>query len=497
MNKIIRTTLAALLVFPMLTSCYDDKGNYDYISEDEAMPVTIGSLEDVTVKANNQLTITPKVTGEEGGNFKYIWYTVANNYPYDTDTLSQERNLNVNIPLKVGEYTLYYKVTNEANGVYKYVKAPMTVTASDVAGGWYVLKKGEKGVDFDYFSLTGKNDKKDFLTSVLGMEQGLEGEPVGILYMPKGYGNETTNADGTVTQERNLSAYQVVSTKGYYALNGSDLTVLKSLDQAFYEKPATIDIQCIDQDNTYTCVLINNGKCHLLGSIIGKFGYQPAGDYELLPTIYTGEYNDIVCDKKNALLYVFDKWNLQMELLSDFMGSPVTELADSTFEILRMLPHADKTMMGDLYLMVHSSATSKYYIAYVPLAMQYLFGDIEYYEFPSTSLLLQSKVMAAPQSASVIYFAIGNKFYMHMVNTGEDRLIKTFAEGEEISFIKNISGIDKDDKRFDDVVVLTNTAAGYNVYQFPLNGSAGELKTEQSPAMSGTGKASYLMFRQK
>ena len=495
MNKIIRTVLAALIVFPMLVSCYDDKGNYDYISEDEAMPVKIGSLEDVTVKANNQLTITPEVTGEEGGNFKYIWYTVANDYPYDTDTLSQERNLDVNIPLKVGEYTLYYKVTNEANGVYKCVKAPMTVTASDVAGGWYVLKKGDKGVDFDYFSLTGKNDKKDFLTSVLGMEQGLEGDPVSILYMSGGYGNETTNADGSVNQEQNITAYQVVSTKGYYALSGSDLTMLKDLDQAFYEKPATINLQCIDQDNSNTCILINNGKCHLLGSSIGKFGYQPAGDYELLPSILTQEYDDIVFDAKHGKFYAFDNWNKNLGECMDLYGTLNYE--EIGFKVSHFLPHKDKDYICDAYCIGYSSVDDKYYVSHVPFMTNYIWGEVNNYEFPSTSPLLQSKVMAAPQSASVIYFAIGNKLYMHMVNTGDDRLIKTFAEGEEISFIKNISGKDKDGDDFDDVVVLTNTAAGYNVYQFPLNGSAGELHTDSAPVMSGTGKASFIMFRQK
>lgn len=495
MNKIMKTALAALLVFPMLTSCYEDKGNYDYLTEEEAMPIKIVALEDVTVKANSLLTIAPQVTGEDGGKFKYLWYTVAQGYPYDTDTLSEERDLSVNVPLKVGKYTLYYKITNEANGVYKYVQAPMTVTASDVAVGWYVLKTGDKGVDFDYFSLSGKNDKADFLTSVLGREQGLEGTPVGLVYMSAGYGHETTNEDGSVTKESNLSAYHVVSSKGYLALNGSDLTVLKDLDEAFYETPATVDMQCIEQDNSNTCVLINNGKCHLLGSI-GKWGYQPAGNYELLPNILAQEYDDIVYDTKSKQFYAFDKWNKEMGDCMDLYGT--FNYPDIDFQVSHFLSHTDKGFMCDCYCVGYSSVDDKYYVSVVPFMTNYIFGEVEYYEFPSNSLLLQAKVMAAPQSASVIYFAIGNKLYLHRVaDGGEDRLVKTFAEGEEVSFIKNITGTDKDGNDFDDVVVLTNTSTGYQVYQFPLNGSAGELHTDVAPVMRGTGKASYLMFRQE
>ena len=86
---------------------------------------------------------------------------------------------------------------------------------------------------------------------------------------------------------------------------------------------------------------------------------------------------------------------------------------------------------------------------------------------------------------------------MHKVTTGEDCPVKTFAEGENISFIQNFTGTDKNGESFNDMVIVTNTATGYHVYQFPMVGSAGELKTDVSPSMSGTGKASYLMFRQE
>ena len=123
--------------------------------------------------------------------------------------------------------------------------------------------------------------------------------------------------------------------------------------------------------------------------------------------------------------------------------------------------------------------------------------SLDYFEMPSSSLLMKATIMAAPEIASVIYFADGNKLYMHRIATGEDRLVKTFAEGENISFIKNVSGTEADESSFNDIVVITNATVGYNVYRFPLVGSAGELNTDVQPAMTGTGKASYLMFRQE
>ena len=60
---------AALLTIPVLTGCYDDKCNDDYISDEEAMPVKIACLESITAKANQELYITPTLSGTRSGNY--------------------------------------------------------------------------------------------------------------------------------------------------------------------------------------------------------------------------------------------------------------------------------------------------------------------------------------------------------------------------------------------------------------------------------------------
>ena len=69
--------LGMSMAVSLLTSCYDDKGNYDYISEDEAAKVVLGSLEGTTVKANEVLHITPDIKGDDNGKFSYLWYTLT------------------------------------------------------------------------------------------------------------------------------------------------------------------------------------------------------------------------------------------------------------------------------------------------------------------------------------------------------------------------------------------------------------------------------------
>lgn len=487
--------LGMSMAVSLLTSCYDDKGNYDYISEDEAAKVVLGSLEGTTVKANEVLHITPDIKGDDNGKFSYLWYTLTDaDYDVKRDTLSQERELNVPINLKEGKYYLYYKVTNEENGVFRSVSAPLTVTATDVTSGWYVMKEIEGGVDFDYHSLSGKSDKQNFLTASLGMSP-LAGTPVGMLYQQGDYGNETVNPDGTTTKEDGLSALHVMTNKDYITLNASDFSLLKDLQSQFYEEPEKVNFTALYKHDFMGNGLVNNGDVHLMGSTIGKWGYKMAGDFKLYPHIvpgYTGIYG---YDYKNNRMIGYDAFEGAFADLGDWSGVPNTELQDSSMTVIDVVPHVS-SYSTDFYVVCKSGITGICYVSQYNFFDPYLMS-VDYFEMPSSSLLMKATIMAAPEIASVIYFADGNKLYMHRIATGEDRLVKTFAEGENISFIKNVSGTEADESSFNDIVVITNATVGYNVYRFPLVGSAGELNTDVQPAMTGTGKASYLMFRQE
>ena len=501
-KRMTKVWLCLSMALGLFASCYEDKGNYDYISEDDAAGVVLGTLEGATVKANEVLKIEPQMKGGEGDNFSYLWYTLSSGtYNVKKDTLSQERELNVPINLKEGKYTLYYQVTNKSNGVFRSVEAPLTVTATDITSGWYVMKEISGGTDFDYYSLDGKKTVNDFLTSSLGMEP-MKGSPVGMVFLDASYNHEEEGADGKVTKETGLSAYHIMSSQDFITLNGSDFSLLKNLQQEFYETPSNINFSHLFIDSSLRdqgydvdyCYLINNGKLHAMGSEIGKWGYQGAGDYELYPTLVLGYFGEFAYDMKNQMI-VNCSTDGTVENAQTFFGSDFTDFKDKDMQVSAVVPHIGG-FSAEFYIVAKSGEDGKYYVANVSTFPPYVY-QAEYYEYAADSPLNHAKVMASPQTASVIYYAVDNKLYMHKVTTGEDSVVKTFAEGESISFIKNFTGTDKNGESFNDMVVVTNTTTGYQVYQFPMVGSAGELKTDVTPSMSGTGKASYLMFRQE
>ena len=92
MKKLFHTLMVSSALLLFFTACSNDKGNYDYISENKLMPVEISVMDSVSVKANSLLSITPTIKNDNKSHYKYTWYTIAKNWPHKCDTLSTKHD---------------------------------------------------------------------------------------------------------------------------------------------------------------------------------------------------------------------------------------------------------------------------------------------------------------------------------------------------------------------------------------------------------------------
>jgi len=495
MKKLFNILIMCYTLLFLVCGCYDDKGNYNYVSENELMSVDISAIDSISVKAQAVLKIAPKLTNDDTSRYIYLWYTVDKNYPNTRDTLSTQHDLSINCNLNVGSYTLYYQVKDSKRNIYKSVTAPLTVTATDINTGWYVLKAKDGFTDVDYLSLSGVM-KENLLADVIKTEK-LQGTPVSMIYIPFNYNHAVTNPDGTTTMLYNQSAYHIVTNKDMVTLNANDLTVFKKLKDEFYETPSNINLEGLQQESFNTQYLINNGHIHYQGggNGIGKFNYQMVGDQEFFPTLICGDTEVYGYDQKSQKVYCTE-FGKNFEFCIDNKKMSSTCFSDSAFTMLKLLPRVDGSYLMTCYGVVKHGFKNKYYIADFGLSWHYYRPAPTFTEIPATSGLIASDVMAAPRGASVIYYAADNKLMMYKVASSVDEVLKTFDIGEKVSFIKNMSGTNLDGITFNDLVVITNSSTGYKVYRFPLVGSAGEINTTSSAVMTGTGAASFIMFRQ-
>ena len=255
-----------------LSGCYDDKGNYDYISEDELISVKIAELSDISVKANELLEVIPELKNNNSRRYDYCWYAMKENYPYNVDTLSYEQDLSIVCNLEVGKYTLYYMISDPVLDIYVNTSFALSVTATDINTGWYIFKEEGDYSDIDYISLANES-KNNLFKNILNIDPPY-GKPVGLDYVPNNYNHEKENADGTVTLLQSQSVIHVVTEHDFISLNANDMSVFKTLDDQFYEKPAEIEFQNVNSDMYGSQVIIANNNLHTVGSAIGKLGYQ-------------------------------------------------------------------------------------------------------------------------------------------------------------------------------------------------------------------------------
>lgn len=492
MKKITKTWIVSCLALLSVSGCNQDEGNYNYISEDELMAVQIGHLQELSVKANSLLAVTPQLNNDDDSRYSYMWYTISDDYPYKKDTLSIERNLSVNCNLEVGDYKLYFEVKDVARDIYKNATAPLTVTASDINKGWYVMKYINGNTDLDYFALSGEN-RSNVLTDVLG-SSALIGKPVGMVYLSKSYNHEKKNPDGTTSMLYSQSVYQIVSNKDMITLNANDMSILKTLDEEFYEKPSDINFQYIAVDNYNTNSLVNGNKVHFLGSGIGKWGYQGVGDFDFFPFIFTAWFDTYLYDRKKKLFYnsAYESYCYPYGMSQD----EFTSFNDK--EVLSLLQRSlISSYDSSVYGLFRGSKDGKYYVSELEFWFSLYMYDPIFYELSSTDDLPSADVMAAPLGPSVIYYAKGHLLKIHKVNLDVEEVVKTFGSDEKITYIKNIKGVETNGANFNDLFVATNSANGYKIYRFPLIGSSGEIETSSSAVMTGAGEAHFILFRNK
>lgn len=134
--------LPALALGFLAASCVDDKGSYDYT------PINEVSFEDIesvynAIQGFTELEIDPKVTGDIYGkdldNYEFQWHLCRAGIG-DSDShrnhrfLGDEKTLKWLVDEPVGDYTIYFTVTDKTSGLSKYASTTLSVKSSFARG---------------------------------------------------------------------------------------------------------------------------------------------------------------------------------------------------------------------------------------------------------------------------------------------------------------------------------------------------------------------------
>ncbi|HBB06654.1 MAG TPA: hypothetical protein DCZ73_02740 [Bacteroides sp.] len=226
MHKILYCLLTAILGLAgvsSLTSCYDDKGNYNYIDLDEVVIDTTGCgiQSAYSVGRYDHLTLEPnillngqRVNDDESAPLDYMWtlYTAAmtTSGTLVLDTLGFAPALDADITTVAGTYRLQLTVTQRDTGVQTYLQLSCQVEES-ITAGWMLLyeradQPGTSDVGLVVNTLVKKNitaaQEREFwnLYSASNQEP-IAGTPVRIFRMVNDMGGGTDPVTCLTTED--------------------------------------------------------------------------------------------------------------------------------------------------------------------------------------------------------------------------------------------------------------------------------------------------------
>jgi len=129
----IHIILMALLV--MAAACSPDLGNYEYSDMDEPQ---ISDIRDTSVLTFDRLVLSPSVTGGDAGSYSYEWKAVDRNGLVEPVVLGSSRELDYEVILQPGSYSVYFTVRDSGTGLFWQKEFLLTVSSS-TSEGWMVL----------------------------------------------------------------------------------------------------------------------------------------------------------------------------------------------------------------------------------------------------------------------------------------------------------------------------------------------------------------------
>lgn len=132
-RKLIYILIAALLC----ASCANDLGNYDY--RDLTEPEITGVESDLAVLTFARLQLTPELGGDfPDDRYSFEWRALSQNDRPTVTELARTRDLDYEVTLAPGAYTLMFKVIENASGVYWQQSYNLQVSEA-TSEGWMVL----------------------------------------------------------------------------------------------------------------------------------------------------------------------------------------------------------------------------------------------------------------------------------------------------------------------------------------------------------------------
>ena len=220
MKKHIINIALAMSLAATLAACYSDDSTLGDLSAVGDIEIAEMPAQSVISYAGNHLMVTPVIESTFGdADLEYAWYIYQEwkeeEDGFRTNCISRERNLDYEVNLASGTYTVALEVKSRSNGLAKLQSMTLNVK-TQFADAFYILKETADGnTDLDIVASDGGLGE-DIITNMYGTP--VSGKPVNIAVL---YGQNCIDPD---TEEMTaINTVNVFTETNYESYRAEDM----------------------------------------------------------------------------------------------------------------------------------------------------------------------------------------------------------------------------------------------------------------------------------
>lgn len=450
----------SILCGMLLTSCYEDKGNYTY-SEVEKIEITLP--EGLSAMANSEYivfepTVVSSVSGElDDSNADYEFNCKINYRHTDPETREylywkdvnpdKKKEVNFFAEFPAGNYPIWYSVTNKKTGFTANARGSVSILTSTFEG-WMVLsnegaeKKGRldmitkdsKGQPMIAKNILGNEapEIKNATQVVLYASMYYGGEAVYLLSQSGGYRLDVEKL--TMTENNNVKLYDFVVP----TVPGEPVSILVVCDTGSYYGP-TSKFCVTSEGNAYAIRNASAGASFEDPMNTTAIGEEPT--FRVSPMIGTsmvrpGNSSCVLCYDEDGKRFVGWNYSATVNGLLFALADPDGEGRKFSYQTGMDLIDMESTRFSNgLVYSVLQDAQGKRHVYGINLAGSRFTQESVYNNIVEENFDVATDY-AFHSQFPFMFYSYGNKVYSYNLGTGAMNQVLTLPEGETITKLK-------------------------------------------------------------
>jgi hypothetical protein len=499
-----------MLALTVFAGCYKDKSNDQYNPIDA---IEINGVEKTysLITFADALKISPEITFTgQADRLEYLW-TYYSQVDYSqaelagtatpVDTIAHTKDIAWDIILKPGDYTIWLRVTDSANGYTVYRTATLSVNTV-FSNGFYFLKETAAGnTELDFHAPDGAGGwttAPDILEAQFGAP--ITGAPTSLgMFSSYPYTNKENG------QSENGAVLVPMGGKDLKVLLLQDMSLVYNHNELFFagEAPDHKPLRALYLSLFGFPVFVCNEGAHIVNfdSKTGKVGYPvaPPGGCSLSHGVMAGDDGSLFGIPVGSLL-CFDELNGQM-VYYGFDGGLIALSTGSNGLSPTGISHRPLFMGSSGWCVFNDPGSSARYLY---LLNTDIFGTaatnpiIEIRLIPATAPNFNSAKIYGSNKTHIqfLYGSAGDRLYMYNTgdNTEKQLALPGFGAGEEITMITHKRGVHNPADRTDTagfLFIATHAGDNYKVYMYKVTGG----EPDGAPIIvAGTGKVVDMQY---